>query len=186
MTKIYTRTGDAGETGLIGGARVRKDDPRIAAVGDVDELNAALGLSRTLLDQPRAAAALARELGAIQAVLFELGAELADPARRSASRVRAADTKTLEASIDRMTARLPALTHFILPGGSKAGAALHLARAVCRRAERAVVALSRHAGVNRESLLYLNRLSDWLFTAARAANRLAKKPETPWSPRKSQ
>ena len=174
MTRIYTRTGDKGETGLIGGARVRKDDPRIDAIGEVDELNAALGLARALLG--RSGGPIAKDLDAAQAVLFELGADLASA---KPARVKAADAKALERAIDRLTARLPQLTHFILPGGSPAGAGLHLARAVCRRAERAVVALGKRP----ESVVYLNRLSDYLFTAARAANRLARKPETAWHPR---
>lgn len=183
MGKIYTRTGDKGETGLIGGARIAKDHARIAALGDVDEVNAALGLARALLAAHKPSAPLSQELESIQADLFELGAELAaDPGKPPAPRIKDAAAKALEKSIDRMTAELPRLKSFILPGGSPAGAALHLARAVCRRAERSAIALAKVSPVRPELLVYLNRLSDFLFTLARLANLRAGNPETPWLP----
>ena len=157
--KIYTKTGDKGETGLIGGRRVRKDEAHVAAYGDVDELNAAVGAVE--------APALREGLTAIQKELFVVGAILAgqkDAAAPSPDR--------LEREIDRMTAELPELRHFILPRGP-----LHLARTVCRRAERSVVALpDGPAGV----VVYLNRLSDWLFVAARWLNAKNATPETIW------
>jgi len=178
LARIYTRTGDAGETGLIGGARVGKDDPRVRAYGEVDELNAALGLARGLLG---ARSPAGKVLGRLQSELFELGAELAE--RGSKGRIGPAQARALEGEIDAWTAALPELKRFILPSGSPAGAALHLARGVCRRAERALVALSRREEVRPETLRYLNRLSDHLFTLARRVNAAARRPEAPWEPR---
>jgi cob(I)alamin adenosyltransferase len=178
--KIYTRTGDAGETSLFDGTRVLKTDPRVSAYGDVDELQAVLGVA--------AAAGLEGDLAdlvvMLQRDLFALGARLADPAHRIASRVSKVvideqSVSRLEASIDQLENRLPPLRHFILSGGSPAGAALHLARAVCRRAERAVLALGREA-VDPVVLVYLNRLSDLLFVMARAANHRSGAPEIEW------
>jgi cob(I)alamin adenosyltransferase len=169
--KIYTKTGDRGETGLIGGRRVRKDDPAVAAYGDVDELNCAVGAASALLAHE--ARDLKAGLTRVQEELFVAGAILAG---QKAS-VPAAAAARLEAEIDAMTAELPELKNFILPGGSPAGAALHLARAVCRRAERAVVALKSPPA---DVVLYLNRLSDHLFTAARWVNKLEGAAETPW------
>jgi cob(I)alamin adenosyltransferase len=177
--KIYTRTGDGGETSLFDGTRVSKADERVDAYGEVDELNAWLGLVR--------AAGLDSDLdGAIvqiQKDLFALGAQLADPADRIAARVTKAkladgDVKRLEELIDRLEATLPPLTRFILAGGCTAGAALHVARTVCRRAERRMVGLEPPA----EPVLvqYMNRLSDLLFVAARAANRRAGVSEIEW------
>ena len=177
--KIYTRTGDAGETSLLDGSRVRKDDARVDAFGEVDELNAWLGLARAASLEPELDAALVR----IQRDLFALGAQLADPAARIAGRVSKAalgdeDVLRLEGLIDRYEPELPPLTRFILAGGSPAGAALHLARAVCRRAERRMVALE--PAVDGALLRYMNRLSDLLFVLARAANHGAGLPETAW------
>ena len=181
--KIYTRTGDAGETGLFDGTRVPKSDPRVAAYGDVDELNAWLGLARTTLQDDEVSAMIER----VQRDLFALGARLADPAHRIAERVSkaavtAGDIKRLEEWIDRLEAGLPPLRRFILAGGSHAGATLHLARTVCRRAERSMVALARDHGVALEPdlLTYVNRLSDFLFVAARAANHRAGSAEIEW------
>jgi cob(I)alamin adenosyltransferase len=179
--KIYTRTGDAGQTALLGGARVRKDDLRVAAYGDVDETNAVLGLA--LAEEPVGDdAALLRSL---QRDLFALGARLADPTAavadaREKSVLGAADVERLERAIDERQARLPALTAFILPGGSRAGALLHLARTVCRRAERSMVALDRTHPLQPELLAYVNRLSDLLFVLARAANQRAGSAEERW------
>lgn len=178
--KIYTKTGDRGETSLFDGTRVLKHDPRVAAYGDVDELQAAIGVS--------AASGLDRELGemavALQRDLFALGARLADPSYKIAQRVTKilvddASVARLEGWIDQLEAELPPLRHFILSGGSPAGASLHLARTVCRRAERAVLALGTEATAP-VVLVYLNRLSDLLFVMARTANHRAGVPETEW------
>ncbi len=178
--KIYTKTGDRGETSLLGGARVRKDHVRVAACGDVDETNAALGSVRTL-----AAARLDALLSSIQKDLFAIGAQLADPAQRVAARhakaaVRGARVRQLERLIDAREARLPPLRAFVLPGGSPAAALLHQARAVCRRAERSVVTLACEADVDPRILVYLNRLSDLLFVLARSENRRAGVAEDRW------
>jgi cob(I)alamin adenosyltransferase len=181
LAKIYTRRGDDGSTGLFGGPRVRKDDLRVAAYGDVDELNSALGLAREeILKEPD----LLAFVDALQSELFTLGAELATPDAASAPkevpRITAAHVTRLEREIDRLTAGLPEMKNFILPGGSRAGAALHLCRTVCRRAERKVVSLAEGSQVSTEALSYLNRLSDLLFVMARAANLRAGGREIPW------
>jgi len=172
MTRIYTRSGDNGETGLIGGARVRKDSTRVDAYGHVDELNAAIGLACSLMKEPREA------FQRIQGDLFELGAELAQP--KGSPRILAEHVERLEAEIDEMTGRLAELKTFIMPGGSPAGAALHVARGSCRRAERAVVGLAGKETVSEHLLQYLNRLSDHLFTAARDVNAAEGRKETAW------
>ncbi len=179
--KIYTKTGDAGETGLSDGSRVQKSHGRVAAYGEIDELNAALGVARTLA----ADTAEASLLHAIQRDLFALGAQLADPSSRVASRkakaaVTSAEVERLEKAIDDHEERLPPLRSFILPGGSALGAHLHFSRTICRRAERAVVALGATTAVEPLILTYLNRLSDLLFVLARAANHEAGTPEEPW------
>jgi len=178
--KIYTRTGDSGETGLFDGTRVAKSDPRVAAYGDVDELGACLGAVRAA--DP--AEDLRAMLEQIQRDLFAIGARLADPAHRIASRVRKAavgseDIARLEQWIDSLESDLPPLRRFILAGGSQAGAALHVARAICRRAERAMVGLGSEA-YEPELLTYVNRLSDLLFVMARSANHRAGAPELEW------
>ena len=178
--KIYTRTGDRGETGLFDGTRVPKSDARVSTYGDVDELNAWLGLVRSGSDDAELGGMLER----IQRDLFALGARLADPAGRIAARVtRAAltpgDITRLEGWIDLLEAELPPLSRFILAGGSTTGATLHVARTVCRRAERAMVALGLDA-FEPDLLTYINRLSDLLFVMARAANRRAGVTETEW------
>jgi len=178
--KIYTKTGDDGETSLFDSSRVSKADARVDAYGEVDELNACLGAAR--------AAGLDPELGsvaeAIQRELFAVGARLADPSARISARVTKAaiadaDIARLEATIDRLETELPPLRRFILPGGSSPGAWLHLARTVCRRAERRVVGLGAGA-VEPAVIIYLNRLSDLLFVMARAANHRSGVPETEW------
>ncbi|HET7618366.1 MAG TPA: cob(I)yrinic acid a,c-diamide adenosyltransferase [Vicinamibacterales bacterium] len=182
--KIYTKTGDSGDTALFDGSRVLKSDPRVAAYGDVDELNAWLGLVRATLDEAEIGGMLER----IQRDLFALGARLADPAHRIAGRVTKAaiapdDITRLEGWIDALEADLPPLRRFILAGGSPGGAMLHVARTVCRRAERAMVALQHAADGNAfepDLLVYVNRLSDLLFVMARTANRRAGSPETEW------
>lgn len=178
--KIYTKTGDDGTTGLLGGTRVPKDHLRVAAYGDVDELNALLGVVKGEAD-----GSLARLLGQIQRDLFALGAQLADPTARLARRkakaaVGGAETRRLERAIDKTEAGLPALAAFILPGGTSLGAHLHLARTVCRRAERAVITLHRDTPLDRHLLEYVNRLSDLLFVLARAANHSAGRGEDRW------
>lgn len=172
LNRIYTRTGDAGQTALGNGARVAKHAPRVEAYGTVDETNATLGLAR-LHAEGEIDAALAR----VQNDLFDLGADLCTPdlendatAKHPRLRIVAAQVLRLEAEIDAMNARLDPLRSFILPGGSALAAHLHLARTVCRRAERGTVALSEMEAVNPEAVKYLNRLSDWLFVIGRIAN----------------
>ncbi len=178
--KIYTKTGDRGETSLLGGARVGKDDLRVSAYGDVDETNAALGSARVLAgDDPRAL------LFGIQQDLFAIGAQLADAshqlaAKRDKAAITAAHVQRLEAAIDAADAKLPELRAFVLPGGTPAGAALHQARTVCRRAERSVVRLAREGQVDPQIVAYLNRLSDLLFVLARLENHRAGIPEDRW------
>jgi len=165
LTSITTGTGDDGTTGIVGGARLGKDDPRIEAIGCVDELNCAVGLAIAELNDGSAPASLlAERLIAIQHDLFDLGGELAMPPERL---LAASHPKRLSSWQDEMNADLPALANFILPGGSKALASLHVARSSARRAERRLVRLKASEEVNSESLVYLNRLSDFLFVAAR-------------------
>ena len=179
--KIYTKTGDQGQTGLLGGRRLGKDDPRVTAYGEVDELNALLGLVRA----QTADASLRRLLSALQRDLFALGAQLADPSARVATRkqkaaITEATVRRLERAIDARESKLPRLTSFILPGGSATGALLHLARTVCRRAERSVVALARREALDPRLVVYLNRLSDLLFVLARSENHSRGEPEDRW------
>jgi cob(I)alamin adenosyltransferase len=177
--KIYTRTGDDGTTGLLGAARVSKADARIEAYGTVDELNAAIGVSRAL-DHERW---LEAELSAVQSRLFQIGAELAAEdagALAKLDRIQDADVEALERWIDRLEADLPALQRFILPGGSALGASLHVARTICRRAERRVVALSSARPLEPRIVRYFNRLADALFVLARWCNRKAGAPEHEW------
>jgi cob(I)alamin adenosyltransferase len=180
LSRIYTRTGDTGETGLFGGGRVPKSDPRVAAYGDVDELNAAVGWAMTRIGDD----ALRSRLAAVQSDLFAIGGHLATPpgarSRGHLPDLPAGRPAEFEAWIDEIEGEVGALTSFILPGGSEAGAALHLARTVCRRAERAVVAVHGTEAVDERILIYLNRLSDLLFDLARLANRRAGVAERPW------
>jgi cob(I)alamin adenosyltransferase len=178
--KIYTKTGDAGETSLFDGTRVSKTDPRVAAYGDVDELHASLGVAVAAGLDPQ----LREWTVALQRDLFALGARLADPSHKIAARVVKAtltdDSVTrLEGWIDTLDADLPPLRHFLLAGGSSGGAALHLSRTICRRAERAVLSLGTDQ-VEPIVLIYLNRLSDLLFVMARAANQRAGIDEIEW------
>jgi cob(I)alamin adenosyltransferase len=180
--KIYTKTGDGGMTSLIG-SRVRKDDPRVTAYGEVDELNAVLGLAGA--EGTGSESELGTLLRTIQRDLFAIGAHLADPtARVTPSRdkteVSEARIAELEQAIDASEALLPPLRAFILPGGARLGATLHLARTVCRRAERSVVALAGQASVDPLIVTYLNRLSDLLFVLARQENQRAGSPEDLW------
>lgn len=183
MAKIYTRRGDDGSTGLFGGPRVRKDDLRVSAYGDVDELNSALGVAREeLLAQPD----LLEVVDSLQSELFTLGAELATPqaeqAPKEVPRIQPSHVERLEREIDRLTATLPEMKNFILPGGSRPGSSLHLCRTICRRAERKVVTLAETSPVSSVALAYVNRLSDLLFVMARAANLRSGGREIPWKP----
>jgi len=178
--KIYTRTGDSGDTALFDGTRVLKSDPRVTAYGDLDELNAWLGLVIANLNDDD----VAPKLRQVQRDLFAIGSRLADPSHRIAGRVTKAvisdeDIARLEGWIDGFDGELATLRRFILAGGSAAGASLHVARTVCRRAERAMVGLGEQAFEN-ELLRYVNRLSDLLFTMARAVNQRAGMPEVEW------
>jgi len=180
--KIYTRTGDAGDTGLLGGGRVRKDDPRVAAYGQVDELCAVLGFALALEPQDFSRAALER----IQRDQFTIGAELATPDPAALGRVLPGDPigeseiLALETIIDAREEELAPLTNFILPGGTPKAAALHVARTVCRRAERAVVSLAHGVRVSPAIVTYLNRLSDLLFVLARSANAAGGRADVKW------
>lgn len=185
--RIYTRTGDTGETGLFGGGRVSKSESRIAACGEIDELNAALGVAIALLDEP----GLRARVESIQPDLLTVGAHLATPAAPPGGNVPKglpplpdARVGVLEEWIDQAQAELPPLREFILPGGCAAGAALHLGRTICRRAERSVVRLAAEpdAAVPPAILAYINRLSDLLFVWARLTNQRAGLPESRWRP----
>lgn len=175
LSKIYTRTGDQGTTGLGDGTRVEKDDARVEAFGDVDELNSTLGQLLTF-DLPEIVADCLVE---VQHTLFDLGGELCVPTRRAIS---AAYTEFLEHMLDEMNSELPPLKEFVLPGGAPAAALCHVARCVCRRAERRIVSLNKLDAVNPESLKYLNRLSDLLFVAARYINKHQGEPDVLWQP----
>jgi cob(I)alamin adenosyltransferase len=180
--KIYTKTGDAGGTGLFGGGRVQKDDPRVEAYGDVDELNAVLGLARAVEPLPR----VDEILVPIQRDLFSIGALLATPDREkmhghlTKANIDDARITGLEQAIDACEAQLEPLRAFIIPGGSRKGATLHVARTVCRRAERRVVHLQRDVEIPQLVVIYLNRLSDLLFMLARVANVETGAGEVTW------
>ena len=180
--KIYTRTGDQGETGLFGGGRLPKHHLRVEAYGTIDEVNSVLGLARAA-----GGSETTKEwLKQAQSQLFHLGADLATPLEAKADwirRVSGDDVAWLESSIDRMTGELAPLRHFILPGGTMAAAYIHLARAVCRRAERLMAALKEGEDISEHALPYVNRLSDWLFTLARYENMQAGEAETEWRQR---
>ena len=180
--RIYTKTGDKGETGLFGGRRVPKDHHRVAAYGDIDELNAFLGQALSKNQE----LSIQQTLRKIQELLFELGAELATPpeSRKHQSTLRKADIAWLEKTIDEAETQLSPLKSFILPGGGEAAAALHTARAVCRRAERSVVTLCREEPqTSPQVLIFINRLADLLFVLARLANAKAGVEDLPWNAR---
>jgi len=166
---LYTRTGDDGTTGMVGGGRIEKDSERMHAVGDVDELNAALGMTNNETLQP------------LQALLFELGADLASPTQQS--RITETDIEHIEAWIDQTDSENEPLKTFILPGGSDSAASIHYARTVCRRAERSVISLHRNGGCTTEAVVLLNRISDLLFALARSENSKAGVDDIPWNPR---
>ncbi|MBP9128061.1 MAG: cob(I)yrinic acid a,c-diamide adenosyltransferase [Elusimicrobia bacterium] len=180
--KIYTKVGDGGDTYLFGGEKVRKDHPRVMAYGDVDELNSLLGWAASFTEDEEFRKVLSR----LQNELFVLGADLATPRTARLSkrvpRIGPCHVVELEKGIDRLSAELPRLTHFILPGGSVVGSALHLARAVCRRAERALAPMVGSDKTVRPAQIYMNRLSDFLFVLARHANLKSTVSETPWIP----
>lgn len=181
---IYTKTGDTGETGLFGGGRVGKDNERVDAYGEVDELNASIGLARAM-GLPLRLDAIAK---VIQEELFTVGAVLATPAGTKAEqqipKLKPDWAAAMEKAIDELDRELPKMTNFILPGGTGPAAALHVARTVCRRAERRVVPLMRAGKVEPQTVVFLNRLSDLLFTMARAANKEAGVEDVKWIPAK--
>ena len=179
VVRVYTKTGDAGETGLVGGGRVAKDSLKIQAVGELDELNACAGLCRVVsVDTP-----LEEPLVAIQKLLFDLGAELATPTGSpiALQTINNESIQFLEKSMDTLDEELEPLRHFILPGGSEGAARYHHARSVCRRTERTVWALSREEPVRHELLVFLNRLSDWFFVGARTFNSLEGVEDIKWT-----
>ena len=181
--KIYTKTGDQGDTSLFSGGRVPKHHPRVEAYGAIDELNSILGVVRAAKPSPQTDLWLED----VQRQLFHLGADLATPLKAKSNwtvRAQPSQVQWLEDTIDRMTAELDPLKHFILPGGTLAAAHLHVARTVCRRAERAVTALQQEAAIGDCTLAYVNRLSDWLFTLARFENKQAGESESKWSQRR--
>jgi cob(I)alamin adenosyltransferase len=185
--KIYTRTGDTGTTSLVGGTRIAKNAPRLEAYGTIDELNSHLGLlcrQQPILDNP----ALTATIHNIQSRLFDLGAYLATDntsnPNLTPSGLTTTDIDNLEAEIDTITAQLPQLNTFILPGGCTAACQAHVCRTVCRRAERLIITLAATATVAPIVTTYINRLSDYLFTLARYVNLLTSTPETPWLPTK--
>lgn len=176
--KVYTKTGDDGKTSLMGGKRIAKNSLRIKAYGDVDELNSLLGIILSYdLDKKNLG-----KIMRIQKELFVLGTDLATPneVRFKVPRITPSYIKRLEKEIDQMTKGLSSLKNFVLPGGGKIGSNLHLARAVSRRAERSIVELSGDEKINKNALVYINRLSDWLFTMARYINKVEGKKETVW------
>lgn len=184
--KIYTKTGDKGETSLFTGQRVSKNDPFIEALGSVDECNSALGSALAFLPPTLEMAPVREQLEIIQHALFDVGAALATPRTRAINakldmtRFDHEAIETIEKWIDAMETKLPPLREFILPGGHPSGALLHLARSICRRAERRVLPLHQSADVSDNVLIYLNRLSDYLFSVSRYVNFLNHSPETRW------
>lgn len=180
--KIYTKTGDAGTTSLFGGKRLSKNEVRIEAYGQVDELNSLLGI--VLSENPQAE--VSKKLTRVQKELFVLGSDLSAPfgIKVKVPRITKTYITRLEKEIDNMEKNLPKLKNFILPGGSSVGSKLHLARSVARRSERAIAALSQKEKINRNAQIYINRLSDWLFVLARYVNKLENQKENIWKGRK--
>jgi cob(I)alamin adenosyltransferase len=191
LDRIYTKTGDTGDTRLVGGQKVRKDSARIEAYGTVDELSSVLGIARGLLerkDAPAGATALAGVLRRVQNELFNLGSDLAtrpEDLHPGSPVIREAHVVALEREMDAWNGALPSLDSFVLPGGGLVAAHLHLARTVCRRAERAAVRVADQEAVRPETLRYLNRLSDALFVMSRHAARLYGEPEPLWDPERT-
>ena len=190
MAKIYTKTGDQGETQLFTGQRVPKDDAIIEALGTVDECNSTIGVALSLMPHEGPFTAIRNQLEVIQHALFDLGAALATPQTRARAaklektRFDPEETERLETWIDAMEKELPRLKTFILPGGHPSGATLHQARTICRRAEREVAPLNRHADVSDHVTIYLNRLSDYLFVVSRHVNMQLNSPEKLWEQHK--
>jgi cob(I)alamin adenosyltransferase len=187
LNRVYTRRGDAGDTALAGGQRLPKDAPRIECYGQVDELNSLIGLARATAEE-LALASLSAILLRVQHELFNLGSILAtlpEDVHPRQARVTGAEIARLESEMDAMNANLPPLRSFVLPGGSRLNAELHVCRTVCRRAERACVTLAREAGVPPEAVRYLNRLGDALFVWSRWASRATGAPETLWEPNRA-
>jgi len=179
LVKIYTKAGDKGDTRLFDGTQVRKNDSRVEAYGEVDELNSFIGAAASFLADQE----LKTMLAGIQRDLFSVGAQLADPnqhGKKPKSRLDPARITALEESIDRFETELPPLRQFILAGGAPAGAMLHVARTVCRRAERRVTALAENVEIDSRNIEYLNRLSDFLFVLARLVNHRQGQQEIPW------
>jgi len=175
--KIYTKTGDKGETSLFGGQRVLKNDLRVECYGTVDELNSVLGLAVTEITESE----IIKVIQKIQNDLFDLGSELATPInKKSIPRISSGNISYLEKSIDKFEKQLPELKQFILPGGTKGASLLHLARSVCRRGERLVVSLSKNVSISDDIVIYLNRLSDLLFVLARFENFVQNFPDINW------
>lgn len=186
LNKIYTRTGDDGTTGLVDGSRISKSDARLHAIGEVDEANCAIGVAVECLESDPKATALVRDLRRIQNDLFDLGADIATPGSSFEPspmelRIIPAQVQWLEDAIDRANEELPALTSFILPGGSIPAAHMHMARAISRRAERALVAASQSVAINPNALEYINRLSDYLFVLCRVVN-ASRNGDVMWVP----
>ncbi len=180
--KIYTKTGDKGKTSLFGGERVSKDTKRIEAYGSVDELNSHLGVIRSLGPHPDIDSILER----VQNELFVLGSDLATPKTKSPKktyRIESRHVEQVEKDIDRLESALDPLQQFILPGGSRVSAELHVARTVCRRAERRIVQLAKKGEIGTTPVVYVNRLSDFLFVAARYANKVERAAEVAWNPK---
>jgi len=188
INRVYTRAGDSGDTSLAGGQRVPKDSRRIDAYGTVDELNAFVGLARQTVTEEPAAAPLAEILLRVQHELFNLGSILAtlpEDVHPRQARITAAEITRLETEMDRMNEGLPALRSFVLPGGSRLNAELHICRTVCRRAERILVALAREEAIPPETVKYLNRLSDAFFVWSRWASHVSQAAETLWEPNRT-
>jgi cob(I)alamin adenosyltransferase len=188
--KVYTKKGDGGETSLFTGQRVSKNDPFIEALGSVDECNSAIGAAVSLMQKGARFDRVREQLETVQHALFDIGAALATPRTRAVdskldlTRLDHQATERLEKWIDAMEEELPPLRAFILPGGHPSGAMLHLARSICRRAERRALPLHKTLDVSEHVLIYLNRLSDYLFVTSRYLNFLSKSPETQWEPHK--
>lgn len=186
LSKIYTRTGDEGKTALVGGQRVFKNDGRIEAYGDVDELNAAVGLA--VLSVPEKFHLMKAQLVRVQHELFNLGSQLAtrpEDLHPKQPVILEEDVTRLEAEIDQMNEHLPPLKSFVLPGGCRLNAELHVCRTICRRAERRLITLAQKESVAPVAVRYLNRLSDYLFVMSRQASRLLQEPEVLWNPNHS-
>jgi len=186
LNKIYTRTGDDGTTGLVDGSRVSKSNARLHAIGEIDEANCALGVAAQCLESDEGQTALVSDLRRIQNDLFDLGADIATPGSSFEPspmelRIVPAQVEWLEVAIDRANEQLPPLTSFILPGGSMAAAHMHMARAISRRAERALVAASQSVSINPHALEYVNRLSDYLFVLCRVIN-VSRNGDILWVP----